>query len=281
MTETNQQSALLYLLEDPDEQVFQQIKSKLVTLGDEMIPKLEEKWESSANELVQERIEDILQLINFRTFRYKLEHWVNSSENDLLSGVLLACEYAYPNLNNEDILMTIRNIVSEIEEAIDGLSARKSIKVFNQIFFTEYGFRVVNKERMTLHSFFPSQLISSRKGEVIAVGIVYLLIAKELDLPINMLNVPKEKCLLSFVDNKKNKNYFIDPAKRGVILSKKEVERRFFDDKVLDWFTLHPLSNIDIITLLFVSISKLYESGTHKKGEEINQILRVLRSKDL
>lgn len=279
MTETNQQSALLYLLEDPDDHVFQQIKSKLVTLGDEMIPKLEEKWESSANELVQERIEDILHLIHFRTFRYKLEHWVNDPKNDLLSGVLLACTYAFPNLNNEDILMTIRDIVSEIGEAIDGVSSRKSIKLFNQIFFTEYGFRVVNKEGLTLHSFFPSQLISSRKGEVIAVAIVYLLIAKELDLPFSMLNVSKERCLLAFTDTEKNTSYFIDPAKRGAILSKREVERRFFDDKVLDWFTLHPLSNVEIITLLFISISKLYENKKHKKGEEIEQILRVLRNK--
>jgi len=278
MTEINQQSALLYLLEDPDEQVFQQIKSKLVTLGDEMIPKLEEKWESSANDLVQERIEDILHLIHFRTFCYKLEHWVQTEKNNLLSGVFLACAYAFPNLNNEDILMTIRNIVMEISEAIEGLPARKTIKKFNQFFFTEYGFRVVNKEGLSLHPFFPSQLISSRKGEVIAVAIVYLLIARELSLPISLLNVSKERCLLSFNDKKNNQFYFIDPAKKGVILPKKEVERRFFDDTLLDWFTLHPLNNIEIITLLFVSISKIYENTTHKKRTEIDQILSILRT---
>ena len=46
-------NALISLLEDPDKEVFDSVKSRLVELGIEVLPELENAWESNFDSLVK------------------------------------------------------------------------------------------------------------------------------------------------------------------------------------------------------------------------------------
>ena len=49
LQENNEIKALLNLIEDPDQEVFSSISNKLVSLGKQIIPNLEKKWEEETH----------------------------------------------------------------------------------------------------------------------------------------------------------------------------------------------------------------------------------------
>ena len=77
MEQANDKSlrAMILLLEDPDEHVFKEIRGQLLSMGNEVIPALENIWESTFNNTLQSRIEDIIQKIQFNSTSEELKLW--------------------------------------------------------------------------------------------------------------------------------------------------------------------------------------------------------------
>ena len=61
----NEIHALISLLEDPDQDIYFQVRNKLVELGIEVIPDLENAWEMNFDSLIQIRAEQIIHEIQF------------------------------------------------------------------------------------------------------------------------------------------------------------------------------------------------------------------------
>ena len=61
----NEFRALITLLDDNDKEVFSHVSDKLFSLGVEGIPMLESAWESSENQVIQTRLEDLINKIQF------------------------------------------------------------------------------------------------------------------------------------------------------------------------------------------------------------------------
>ena len=80
-------NALISLLEDPDKEIFDSVKSRLVELGVEVLPELESAWESNYDSLIQERTENIINEIHFRDIVRSLKKWIQISENYILLDV--------------------------------------------------------------------------------------------------------------------------------------------------------------------------------------------------
>ena len=58
MAQQKEIKALIHLIDDPDEQIFNQIREKILSIGNEVIPLLEEAWENqNLGVLYQSRIE--------------------------------------------------------------------------------------------------------------------------------------------------------------------------------------------------------------------------------
>ena len=58
--ESKEFKALISLLEDDDEQIVTHVQEKILSLGTEIIPFLEQEWETNFNSAVQRRIEDLI-----------------------------------------------------------------------------------------------------------------------------------------------------------------------------------------------------------------------------
>lgn len=80
--------ALLRLIDDPDEEVYDTVQHKLLQYGSPVIPHLENLWEHSLSNYVQERIEMIIHRINFLDLKRELYAWKNG-DSDLLHGACL------------------------------------------------------------------------------------------------------------------------------------------------------------------------------------------------
>src|ERR1022692_1961650 len=95
----NELNALISLLDDPDEGIFSHIKTKIVSLGQDVIPLLENAWEHSFNPLLQTRNENIIHTIQFQKTAEDLRLWAGRPEPSLLEGALLVTQYLYPDLD--------------------------------------------------------------------------------------------------------------------------------------------------------------------------------------
>ena len=98
MIETKEIYALLTLIDDPDEEVFGTVSNKIIGLGKGIIPNLENLWENSHNNIVQDRIEFLIHKLHYTNLINDLQHWKNSNDHDLLSGALLIAKFQYPDL---------------------------------------------------------------------------------------------------------------------------------------------------------------------------------------
>ena len=70
---SSQLDALISLLDDPDVEVKNHVRDKLLSLGAEVIPVLEQKWENSFDPIHQKEIEELVHELQFDLLKYRLE----------------------------------------------------------------------------------------------------------------------------------------------------------------------------------------------------------------
>ena len=76
-------SALVKLIDDPDENVFLHVRDEIIKCGSNAIPYLEKSWEEDYYGLVfQSRIENIIHDIQFEEVKTGLEKWNNCPEKE-------------------------------------------------------------------------------------------------------------------------------------------------------------------------------------------------------
>ena len=103
-------SALLTLIDDPDEEVFSTVSSRIVDYGKGIIPNLENLWENTINQAVQERIEMIIHRLHYTDLIHDLTEWRDSAYHDLLFGALLVARFQYPDLQTSPVIQEIEKI---------------------------------------------------------------------------------------------------------------------------------------------------------------------------
>ena len=99
MEETKEINALLHLLDDPDEEVYSTVSSRIISFGKQIIPNLEHLWETTPDEETQERIEMLIHRLHLQDLQQDLREWLNESNQDLLTGLFIISRYQYPDLN--------------------------------------------------------------------------------------------------------------------------------------------------------------------------------------
>ncbi len=107
-------NALISLLDDPDETVFKQVSMKFLSLGQDVIPLLEDAWEHSFDTLIQNRIENIIHQIQFDLIKDALRDWSHPEHQNLLEGALLIAKYQYPDVDITKIKKQIDQIKQDV-----------------------------------------------------------------------------------------------------------------------------------------------------------------------
>ena len=129
--------ALVRLIDDPDEMVFQQVRDELMKFGSQVLPVLEQSWEQDYYGLLfQDRVENLIHDIQFENVKSQLSAWLQSPDKDLLEGAIIIARYQYPGMDegllNERIQAIRRDIWLELN---DNQTAFEQVKIFNRIFF--------------------------------------------------------------------------------------------------------------------------------------------------
>src|SRR4249919_1529769 len=99
MEPTREISALLHLIDDPDTEVYSTVSDRIITFGKEIIPNLENLWENTVEEDVQERIEMLIHRLHFQDLQQDFTTWSRKDFPELIEGGLLVSKYKFPDIH--------------------------------------------------------------------------------------------------------------------------------------------------------------------------------------
>jgi regulator of sirC expression with transglutaminase-like and TPR domain len=286
MIENKKVDALIRLLDDRDEEIFQHIESTLFSFGEQVIEPLEQAWENSFDSLLQERIENLIHKIQFNTVLKDLELWHISGSFDLLQGLLIINRYQYPDLEEQKIINQIEDIKREIwMQMIYKMNPVEKVRLVNTVFFTNFGFSGNTKRYHDPQNSYLSQVLETKKGNPILLASIYSIIAQKLDMPIYGVNLPRHFILAYTDDYNINTEenevlFYINPFNRGQVFGKHDV-LSFLKQLNLpaDPSYFQPCTNVEIIARVIRNLIGSYEQNAmNDKVQELNKMLKLIDS---
>ncbi len=279
---------MIQLLDDDDKEVANHVYDKLVSIGPEVIPTLEKVWESDENPLLQNRLEEIIHSIQFEGLLKETAEWVETENQDLLTGAYLVSKYYYPDLQLEDIQRSVFKIKQRIWLELNyNQTALEQIQIFNQLFYNIHRFNTVQGS-MEYNEFCINHVLETRKGNAISLGILYQVIANDLNLPVYGVALLRHYILcfckrtlgtLSTEERPEREiMFYINPVNRGSIFSRNEIKdylNKMNAPHEHKFFT--PASNLAIIYELMSNLMDIHAHlGMESKAEDMKKLRALL-----
>jgi len=282
--ENKELNALLHLLDEPDEKVFDSIREKIHSFGREAIPYLEKALEVTFDTIIQERAGEIIRDIQQGELHVEFTNWINTSSSDLLKGYLLVTRSQYPELSEETLTIRVEQMKMDAWlELNDNLTALENIKVLNHIFYHVHNFDGNKINLFAPQNFYLNTFLETRKGSALSLGILYIIIAQKLNIPVYGVNLPQH-FILAYVSELAadlpsidDVLFYINPFNKGAVFTKKEIELFIQQLKINpDRSYFAPCSNIDIIKRLIGNLIYCYtQLGYPDKIEDLERLLKL------
>lgn len=261
--------ALISLLDDTDAEVLEVVSSNLLKHGLSVIPELERAWETTMNEMVQERLENVIHNIQFESARANLMRWVRAGAESILEGAVCVSQIQFPEIKLKAIDKEIEKIKKDVWlELNNNLTALEKVKILNYIIFEIHKYRRNTTNFYSPQNSYISSVVESKRGNPISLSIVYLAVANKLNLPIYGVNLPKN-FILAYKDEYRRYDaedepddilFYINPYNKGAVLGRREIDY-FIQQQQLEpqkeYYST--CSNIDIIVRLINNLIISYE----------------------
>ncbi len=227
--------ALINLLDDPDNLVFETVEKELLKENHTIIPALEKHWENSFDETSQQRIENLIQDLQFKKTKSLLKQWIHSPEKELLEGFLTVDKFQYPDVNQMGIYQKVEKIKNTVWlELNNSLTLLEKTTILNHFLFNVHGFSINHNNINSPQNCYLNQLLDTKKGNPVSLSLFYTILARQLGLPAFFTDFPKNP-LVAIVDRDLAKKvhgenttsdvlFYINPSNKGSIASRKEVD---------------------------------------------------------
>lgn len=283
-------TALLRLIDDPDDEVFDTVAEKLLHYGREIIPNLEQLWEVTVDQSVQERIELLIHRVHFQDLQSDFFEWSTSKQPELLRGAILVARYQFPDLNIPAILTQFdqirRNIWLELNNYLTPL---EQVNVFNSILYNYYKLQGHELTERDPKYFFINQVLESRQGNAYSLGVLYLALCELLDIPIFAVDLPRQ-FVFAYIDTMhhfynpdepvQQMQFFVDPM-NGMVYTQKDVDtylRKINATEKEEYFK--PMNAKRIIFKMLEELNLCYKYKREDlKADEVQQLMMILIEK--
>jgi len=281
-------NALIQLLDDDDQEVFKHVHDRLKSYGPEVIPDLEQVWTDELNSTTHERLEEIIHEIQYECLLTDWKTWLDRESPDLLTGAFLVAQYHYPEIKFEDTLKKIAKLKQGIWLELNyNQTPLEQVQIFNQVFYAHHEFKGVQSVN-DYHDLCINHLLESRTGSPIVTGIIYQVLANELNLPVYGVNLTRhyvlafcKRTILDFSlaeNNEREVMFYINPINRGSIFSRNEI-KDYLDKLKIEhepvFFT--PSDNKSIIKELLNYLIDIYgKQNNESRIREISYLMQLM-----
>lgn len=296
---SNKLKALIDLIDDPNDEVFNHIREEIIQYGEVAIPALENAWENKDyGPMFLERVENIIQDIQSATLKLELTEWIETGGNNLLEGAMIVCRWKYPDIEESIVYNYISKLKQEIWlELHDELTSFEKVNILNNVFFNRHHFKANKEDFLNPRNNFISDVIETKKGNPVSLSIIYLILSQTLNLPIYGVNTPGH-FLVSYRLSTFDLNdltstfrnfevedeakivpdyFYINCFQAGTVLLRKHIIE-FLDHQKLEHKEeyFNPCNNIVIIKRLFFNLKTSYlKLNDENKVRNIEKILSL------
>ena len=275
--------ALISLLEDNDEEVLQHVNERILFLGEEVVPYLETEL-FNPDQTQYEKIDALIKKIRFDSLLTHLANWKNSENQDLLEGILLLNRYAYPETDEAELRHTLMELKMKVWlELHYDLTSFEKIKIINHILYDHFKLTANHDNYHHPDNSYISKVLQTKTGNPITLSIIYMIIARMLEIPVYGVNVPQH-FMLAYVDEEVTLRedtavlFYINAFNNGVVYSHSHV-RQYIETIGLKPSPdlMEPCTNLDILKRCCRNLIYAYEMLQKPlKRDDIRQLLNVL-----
>ncbi len=278
---------LLKLIDDTDKTVYSAIEKRLVEYGKIVVPELEKAWVSYKSNIFKQRIEIIISKIKFNEINSELKSWISDDKDDLLKAMSIISNYRYPDIKESEITDKIIKIKTEIWlELNENLTALERIKVLNHIFFRIHKF-FHSSNILGIENYFLYNLLESKSGSAVSLGILYLAISRLLEIPLFgvildgnfILAYLKDESFSKKIEkiNKTDILFYVNPANKGTVFNEKDILQYIKERGLTKKNTYFlPSDSITIIKFYLKELQNIYK----RKNKDVNveEIKKILKN---
>ncbi|MCC7298827.1 MAG: transglutaminase family protein [Bacteroidia bacterium] len=297
MLKDSEIKAILFLLDDPDEEVVAAVEERLYSEGPEIISTLESFWKGDEDPVLAYRIETIIKNIQNRELEKDFTNWLQSENQDLLEGCLLICRIQYPGMNPD----VVHNYIEKVR--IDAWMALYSagnpmdrVKILNHILFERHGLKGNQSNYHSPDNSFLNRVIESRTGNPITLCCLYSIIAQKVGMPVFGVNLPQHFVLAWCEEPIPNFQtayqgppalfrkdfgkilFYINPFSHGQIFLKKNIDEFLDAIKVAPQKSFYePCNNLEIIKRMLRNLHFSYtEIQNNEKRDAVANYMKLL-----
>ena len=212
----------------------------------------------------------------------------------MLEGALIINKYQYPSYEESELRRSISKIRQSIWlELNDNLTAFEQIRVFNHMFYTHHGFKGNRENYHQPQNSFLADLISTKTGNPLSLGLLYTYLAGSLDLPVQGVNLPSHfiLCYLDFypfdeelgiIKDEAEVLFYINPFNAGAILQKEEIDEFLIKQNLpQDERFYRPCANMEMIARMLNNLIHAYIAASNDdKVRELRAMQSLLLEKE-
>ena len=220
MSTRSEIESLMFLMEDPDPFVQEQVHLRFQELGDQAVPLLDQIRVESKDKEEKKRIREVLHQLTFETLKEEFADLVSEgiqNRRQLEKAVLLLARFGNPTLRTSIYEKTLDHFADMIRPSLRyKRNEREKMQILMKFIFEDLNFKGDNKNYHDPANGFIDQVIERRKGLPISLSLVAMFIARRLDLPVFGVNMPIH-FMLTFVGSQEEQ--LIDPYDQGAEVS--------------------------------------------------------------
>ncbi len=270
----SQWKALVNLLGDDDPSIYQTVREKILSFGEDAGEWLR-PHRLSNDPVLRRRAREIVQHFD----RQEADTWFlafclkHGEEFDLEEGVWLLALTQYPEINVEAYRALLDHFAAEIRERIDFSETNKEIlTTINNYVFDELGFSGDQESYYDPQNSYLNRVVDRRKGNPINLSLLYLLLARRLELPVAGIGLPGH-----FICRYQStsEEIYVDPFHHGKFLTKADCIQYLVSGShgLQDEF-LSPVSTRRILMRICSNLHQIYSQM--ELTEETTRLQRYL-----
>lgn len=269
-------NALIHLLEDDDPEVSTQVETALLNMGVSVVPRLEAAWGDVSDEIIQQRLEDIIRLLQSKETLEAIQGWKQEGGKDILYGWYLITRYRFPNIDYTPLRNRISRLINKAFLEIEpDMSVPEKCMVLNRLFFQDEGFKADRRNPLGPENHFLHQFLDRKRGGPLSLGLLYLVIAQSLELPLQGITLPNNYFIIRA--EREDEPFYIDVFNKGAFFSKRDLSKFLQEHdmaEVPEMFQgMHPFHHI-------LAVINIIITGLRKKKDQdgVNLFLKLIES---
>jgi regulator of sirC expression with transglutaminase-like and TPR domain len=272
----NQLRALFKLLSDDDEKIAKLVSQQILQVGEPAIPLLEQT--AAEDSLIGDRARAVLAVLQFKELEEAFLDFSarDDARLDLEEGAFLIARFGYPQMKPTKYQALLDDMATEIAPNIRRKRLPEEIlRAINTYLFLEQGFVGNTDHYYDPDNSYINRVLDRRTGIPISLSIIYLLIAKRLELPVFGIGMPGH-FLVKYSD-KKNE-ILADPFNKGRLLTKTDCAN-FLINSGYDFEESYLVAtpNRTILSRMIRNLISVYTKQKEiRLAEHLGQLLAIL-----